>query len=57
MGFVIVCIVIMLLWAALFLMEACKELKKEMPKWEWVFFCIFWALLTLFGVMAILVIR
>lgn len=57
MGYVIICIVLMLLWAALALMEICKELKKETPKWGWVFVLFFYALLTLCGIIAILVIR
>lgn len=57
MGYAIICIVILVLWAALALTEVCKELKEEKPKWGWVFVYIFVALLTLFGIIAILVIR
>ena len=37
MGYVIICIVILALCAALALTEVCKELKKEKPEWGWVF--------------------
>lgn len=56
-GYVIICIVILALCAALALTEVCKELKKEKPEWGWVFFSIFWVLVILFGVLAILIDR
>lgn len=47
MGYFIICIVIMLLCAALFLTTLCEELKKEKSSSWRVFICIFWALLEL----------
>lgn len=57
MGYVIILIVLLVLCAALALTGVCKELKKEKPKWGWVFFSIFWVLVILFGVLAILIVR
>lgn len=57
MACIIIGVLMMLIWAALFLTTLCEELKKEKPKWGWVFFSIFWVLVILFGVLAILIVR
>ena len=50
-------LLLLLLWAALALMTLCKEMKKEKPQWGVVFFSIFFALISTYGVLAILIIR
>lgn len=50
-------LLLLLLWAALALFTICKEMKKEKPQWSFVFFSIFFALVSMYGVLAILIIR
>ena len=47
-------VLMMLIWAALFLSELCGELKKEKSSNEKVFLCIFGTLLVLCGAMLII---
>lgn len=54
MAYIIVGVLLMLIWAALFLTTLCEELKKEKSSSWRVFICIFGTLLVLCG--AILVI-
>lgn len=56
MGYVIILIVLLALCAALALTGVCKESKKEKPEWGWVFALFSYALLTLWVIIAILII-
>ena len=47
-------VLMMLIWAALFLSELCGELKKEIPSNGKIFLCIFGTLLVLCGAMLII---
>lgn len=57
MGYVIILTVLLLLWAALSLVNVCEEVKKEKPQWGLVFFSILFALVAMYGTLAILIIR
>ena len=50
-AYVIICVLLMLILAALFLTALCEELKKEKSSNGWVFLCVFGTLLELCGVM------
>ena len=50
-------LLLLLLWAALALETVCEEMKKEKPRWRLVFFSIFFALVSMYGVLAILIVR
>lgn len=57
MGYVIILTVLLLVWAALSLVNVCEEVKKEKPQWGFVFAFILFALVSMYGVLAILIIR
>ena len=51
MAYVIICVLLMLILAALFLTALCEELKKEKSSNGRVFLCVFGTLLELCGAM------
>lgn len=54
MAYIIIGVLLMLIWAALFLTTLCEELKKEKSSNGKVFLCIFGTLLELCGVMLLI---